>query len=66
MRRVLALASFCVLAFSTAAHARSGAVFIHGKGGTSLASESVARAYWGEDMLRASTRNWCWRPTAST
>ena len=58
MRRVLALASFCVLALTSAAHARSGAVFIHGKGGANLATESVARAYWGEDMLRASTKNW--------
>src|SRR5262245_14936420 len=58
MRRALALASFCVFALAPAAYARSGAVFIHGKGGANLASESVARAYWGEDMLRASTKNW--------
>ena len=41
-----------------AAYARTGAVFIHGKGGANLANAGVARAYWGEDMLRASTKNW--------
>lgn len=58
MRRASILAVLCVLASAAAAHARSGAVFIHGKGGADLANASVARAYWGEDMLRASTKNW--------
>jgi hypothetical protein len=58
MRRASFLAVFCVLASAAAAQARSGAVFIHGKGGADLANASVARAYWGEDMLRASTKNW--------
>lgn len=44
------------LLFAAAASAKVGIVFIHGKGGTDLATPSVARAYWGEDMLRASTK----------
>lgn len=44
--------------FPALLHAASGAVFIHGKGGASLATTSVARAYWGEGMLRASTKGW--------
>jgi hypothetical protein len=58
MRRASFLAVSCVLACAAAAQARSGAVFIHGKGGADLANASVARAYWGEDMLRSSTKNW--------
>jgi hypothetical protein len=44
------------LLFAAAAHAKVGVVFVHGKGGTDLATPSVARAYWGEDMLSASTK----------
>jgi hypothetical protein len=40
------------------AEARSGAVFIHGAGQSLLNNPAGARAYWSEDMLRASTRNW--------
>ena len=38
MRRASFLAVFCVLACAAAAQARSGAVFIHGKGGANLAN----------------------------
>lgn len=38
--------------------ARTGVVFVHGKGGSDLASESVARAYWGDAMIKATTRNY--------
>jgi hypothetical protein len=44
------------LLVAAAAQAKVGVVFIHGKGGTDLATPSVARAYWGEDMLRVSTK----------
>jgi hypothetical protein len=37
--------------------AATGIVFVHGKGGSDLASPAVARAYWGEAMIRATTRN---------
>jgi len=50
---VIVLAQLLVAA---AAHAKTGVVFVHGKGGTDLATPSVARAYWGEDMLSASTK----------
>jgi len=38
------------------AEAKTGVVFIHGKGGAELANTSVARAYWTEDMIRATTK----------
>ncbi len=38
--------------------ARTGVVFVHGKGGSDLASESVARAYWGDAMIKATTKNY--------
>ena len=55
MRRAL-LTVAVVLLFSTTLHAKTGVVFIHGKGGSNLAQASVARAYWGEDMIRATTK----------
>jgi pimeloyl-ACP methyl ester carboxylesterase len=55
MRRVLLTVAVAVL-FSSAVHAKTGVVFIHGKGGSNLAQASVARAYWGEDMIRATTK----------
>ncbi len=55
MRRVLLMVAVAVF-FSTALHAKTGVVFIHGKGGSNLAQASVARAYWGEDMIRATTK----------
>jgi hypothetical protein len=45
-------------AFAPPAEARSGAVFVHGAGSNFLNDVAGARAYWTEDMLRASTRNW--------
>jgi hypothetical protein len=58
MRRLSIGASALVLAMTmaTAAEAKSGVVFVHGKGGADLANASVARAYWGEDMLRTVTK----------
>lgn len=53
-----ALLAIVLLASAPSAIARSGAVFVHGKGSSSLADASVARAYWGEDMIRASTKNY--------
>ncbi len=50
------LAALFVLGWASSADAKTGVVFIHGKGGTSLAQESVARAYWTEDMIRATTK----------
>jgi hypothetical protein len=38
------------------AHAKTGAVFVHGKGGADLANPATARAYWGEAMISAVTR----------
>jgi hypothetical protein len=55
IRRVLLTVALAIL-FTSALHAKTGVVFIHGKGGTSLAQASVARAYWGEDMIRATTK----------
>ncbi|HEX8617428.1 MAG TPA: hypothetical protein VF911_07575, partial [Thermoanaerobaculia bacterium] len=55
LRRVLLTAAFALL-LGTSVYAKTGVVFIHGKGGTTLAQQSVARAYWGEDMLRATTK----------
>ena len=46
------------LGLAEPAQARSGMVLIHGKGGANLADPAVARAYWGEDMIRASTRGY--------
>jgi triacylglycerol esterase/lipase EstA (alpha/beta hydrolase family) len=59
MRVVLRmLAAVALVAIATSAHAKTGVVFIHGKGGTDLASNSVARAYWTEDMIRATTKGY--------
>lgn len=59
MRRLLrGLAPLLLLALGSLAEAKTGVVFIHGKGGTDLASESVARAYWTDDMIRATTKNY--------
>lgn len=57
MRRILTLAAALLVA-ATAAQAKTGVVFVHGKGGTSLAQESVARAYWTDDMIRATTKGY--------
>jgi hypothetical protein len=47
-----------LLGVAAAAQAKTGVVFVHGKGGADLASESVARAYWTEDMIRATTKGY--------
>lgn len=54
--RWLAPAVLAVAAMAQTAEAKTGVVFIHGKGGSDLANASVARAYWGEDMIRATTK----------
>jgi triacylglycerol esterase/lipase EstA (alpha/beta hydrolase family) len=46
------------LLLTPAAFAKTGVVFIHGKGGADLAQASVARAYWGDDMIRATTKGY--------
>ncbi|HEX7809890.1 MAG TPA: hypothetical protein VF608_14235 [Thermoanaerobaculia bacterium] len=56
MKRTVLLALALALVLTSSVFAKTGVVFIHGKGGTNLASQSVARAYWGEDMLRATTK----------
>src|SRR5688500_12990010 len=55
MRRVLLMVPVAVL-LSPALLVQQGVGFIHRKGGSSLAQASVARAYWGEDMIRATTK----------
>lgn len=60
MRRTGTLTGALLLVGLLAAplEARTGVVFVHGKGGSDLASESVARAYWGDDMIRATTKGY--------
>lgn len=55
--KVLLLALSLLLAASCL-NAATGVAFVHGKGAADLANLSVATAYWGTDMLRASTKNW--------
>ncbi len=38
------------------AEAKTGVVFIHGKGGSDLADAATARAYWTESMISATTK----------
>jgi len=49
-----------ILFFLVAAGAEAavGVAFIHGKGGASLANAATARAYWTDDMIRATTKNY--------
>lgn len=56
MKKVLLLAVLLLCLGALSLEAKTGVVFIHGKGGTDLATPSVARAYWGEDMIRATTK----------
>ena len=59
MRRACILAALLVSGLWAApSHARTGVVFVHGKGGSNLSSESVARAYWTDDMIRATTKGY--------
>jgi hypothetical protein len=51
-----AMAGLAALLLVLPAEAKTGVVFIHGKGGTTLAQTSVARAYWTEDMISATTK----------
>jgi hypothetical protein len=51
-------AAALVLGAAPDAHAKTGVVFIHGKGGADLATYSVARAYWGEPMISAVTKGY--------
>ncbi|HWP94713.1 MAG TPA: hypothetical protein VNL72_03155 [Gammaproteobacteria bacterium] len=55
---ILLLCCCLFSAGSVPAAARTGVAFVHGKGGTDLAQPSVARAYWTEDMIRATTKNY--------
>src|SRR5215212_4065024 len=56
MRRTVLLSLVLALFATTSLLAKTGVVFIHGKGSADLAQPSVARAYWGEDMIRATTK----------
>ncbi|MDX1442794.1 MAG: hypothetical protein R3270_03335 [Gammaproteobacteria bacterium] len=47
-----------LLAMASPAFAGTGMALVHGKGGSDLANASVARAYWGEDMIRASSKGY--------
>ncbi len=47
-----------VLSGASTLEARTGVVFVHGKGGSDLANESTARAYWTSDMIRATTKGY--------
>jgi len=47
-----------LLLTAVVAEAKTGVVFIHGKGGTDLASSSVARAYWTDDMIKTTTKGY--------
>lgn len=59
MRRASAAAVvLLVLGWASVAQAKTGVVFIHGKGGANLANESTARAYWTDDMIRATTKGY--------
>jgi len=53
MRRIL---PFFFLVLALRADAKTGVVFIHGKGGASLADAATARAYWTEDMISTTTK----------
>ena len=55
-KTMMAVAGLLGLTLTLSAEAKTGVVFIHGKGGTSLAQTSVARAYWTEDMISATTK----------
>jgi len=57
-RGVLFFILILTLLAAAAAEAKTGVVFIHGKGGTDLANPSVARAYWTDDMIRATTKGY--------
>ena len=56
MKRTVLLSLAVALFATTSLFAKTGVVFIHGQGGANLAQYSVARAYWGEDMIRATTK----------
>lgn len=58
MKRTVLLSLAVALFATTTLSAKTGVVFIHGKGGSNLAQYSVARAYWGEDMIRATTKGY--------
>jgi hypothetical protein len=47
-----------LLLTAVVAEAKTGVVFIHGKGGTDLANSSVARAYWTDDMIKTTTKGY--------
>jgi triacylglycerol esterase/lipase EstA (alpha/beta hydrolase family) len=55
---IWAAAALVTMAMAGTAEAKTGVVFIHGKGGADLANESTARAYWTDDMIRATTKNY--------
>lgn len=59
MRRASAAAVLLlVLGWASVAQAKTGVVFIHGKGASNLADPNTARAYWTDDMIRATTKGY--------
>src|SRR5438105_677137 len=59
MRKSLkAIVPVLFVLFASAANAVTGVVFIHGKGAANLSDASVARAYWTDDMIRATTKGY--------
>lgn len=59
MMQKLSLVFLLFFAVMTAnAYSATGVAFVHGKGGTDLANYSTAYAYWGADMLKASTNSY--------
>ncbi len=58
MKRNLLFVVVLHLLVIVSAEARTGVVFIHGKGSADLANPSVARAYWTDAMISATTRGY--------
>lgn len=55
---LVGLVAAVALAAALPASAKTGVVFVHGKGGADLANQGTANAYWGTDMIRATTKGY--------
>lgn len=58
MRNAVLFLCLSAVAATPRADAKTGVAFVHGKGDANLATESVARAYWTEDMIKTATKNY--------
>ncbi|MBL8112991.1 MAG: hypothetical protein JNK60_08915 [Acidobacteria bacterium] len=56
-KTVLTAAALACVYAARPAEAKTGLVLIHGKGSANLATVAESRAYWTEDMIRASSKN---------